>query len=98
MPNDYPARITTALPAEDLLFVAMEGTEELGRSFTYQLDLLSPKGDLEFEDLLGKDACVALDLRSGETRYFHGYITDVSQTGEAAGRSYSYRAHLRPWL
>ncbi|HEX5046090.1 MAG TPA: type VI secretion system tip protein TssI/VgrG [Gammaproteobacteria bacterium] len=92
-----PARISTSLPPEDLLFLAMEGTEELGRPFVYQLDLVSSKDDIDLEALLGHDACVELDLPAGGTRYFHGYITDVAQTG-SEGRYVSYRAHLRPWL
>jgi type VI secretion system secreted protein VgrG len=97
MAKAQPARITTALPAEDLLFLAMDGTEELGRPFAYRIDLLSPKDDVDLEALLGKDACVELDQPTGGTRYFHGYVTDVALTGYD-GRYVSYRAHLRPWL
>jgi len=97
MAKAQPARITTPLPADDLLFLAMDGTEELGRPFTYRIDLLSPKDDIDLEAVLGKEACVALDLPTGGARYFHGYITDVALTGYD-GRYVSYRAHLRPWL
>jgi type VI secretion system secreted protein VgrG len=96
MARPHSARINTSLPEADLLFVAMEGTEELGRSFAYQIDVQSGKGDLKFEDLLGNAACVSLDLPNGETRYFHGFITDVAQTGRT-GRYDNYRVHLRPW-
>ena len=97
MQKVQPARFNSPLPPEDLLFLAMEGTEELGRSFVYEIDLLSLKDDIDFEAVLGHDACVELDLPAGGTRYFHGYVTHLAQTG-FHGRYISYRAHLRPWL
>jgi type VI secretion system secreted protein VgrG len=97
MAKVQPARIKTALAAEDLLFHRMEGTEELGRSFTYHLDLLSKKPDIAFDDVLGKEACVELDQANGKTRYFHGFITHMALTG-AHGRYVRYTAELRPWL
>ena len=96
MSRTQPARIKTPL-AEDLLFHAMHGTEELGRPFVYELDLLSLKQDLPLDDVLGHASCVELDLPNGDTRYFHGYVTHFSQVGRHGGYA-AYRAELRPWL
>src|SRR5690606_1057636 len=97
MATSQPVRIRTSLPAEDLLFHTMHGTEELGRPFVYDLQLLSPKDDLPLDDVLGYEACVELDLPAGGTRYFHGHVTAFSQVGYE-GRYVCYRMQLRPWL
>jgi uncharacterized protein involved in type VI secretion and phage assembly len=40
----------------------MDGEEELGRPFKYDLTLLSERGDLVLSDLLGHVVTVELDL------------------------------------
>ncbi len=97
MASSEPVKIKTALGEEDLLFQAMDGTEELGRPFLYELDLSSPKEDLALDDVLGQEACVALDLPSGGKRYFHGYVTYFAQTGRS-GTYATYSMQMRPWL
>ena len=97
MATKQPVRIKSPLPEEELLFHTMEGTEELGRPYAYQLGLLSPKEDLALDDVLGQEACIELDLPNGGTRYFHGHVTHFSQTGRH-GRYASYSLQLRPWL
>jgi type VI secretion system secreted protein VgrG len=95
MSKTQPVRIKTPL-ADDLVFRALHGEEELGRCFTYELDLLSPKEDLALDDVLGHEACVELDLPSGGTRYFHGYVTRFAQSGRS-GSYVTYTAELKPW-
>ena len=97
MPRTQPVRIKTPLAAEDLLFRAMSGTEEMGRLFHYDLDLVSPKEDLSLDDVLGHPASVELDLPNGGVRYFHGYVTHFSLTGRRGGYA-TYTMQLRPWL
>jgi len=96
MDNKHPVRIKTAL-GDDLLFRTMEGVEELGRPFLYELELLSPYNDLSLDAVLGHDACVELDLPYGGVRYFHGYCTRFALTGERGGYV-TYGMELRPWL
>ncbi|HEY3519370.1 MAG TPA: contractile injection system protein, VgrG/Pvc8 family, partial [Gammaproteobacteria bacterium] len=95
MSKTQPVRIKTADDA--LLFWRMQGSEELGRLFNYSIDLLSLKEDVALDKVLGNDACVELDLPNGKTRYFHGYITEIAQSGRQ-GRYATYSAQLRPWL
>src|SRR5690606_7158259 len=97
MPSRPPVRIKTSLADEDLLFRAMDGTEEVGRLFLYDLDLVSPREDLALDDVLGHPACVELDLPNGGVRYFHGYVTHFSLTGRRGGYA-AYSMQLRPWL
>lgn len=94
--SSQPVRVKTPL-AEDLLFSAMELSEELGRLFHCELELLSPKEDLELDDVLGKDLTVEIDQPGGETRYFHGVVSDFAQAGRS-GDYALYTATVRPWL
>ncbi len=96
MSTSQPVRVKTPF-AEDLLFSRMTGSEELGRLYQYELELVSPKADLALDDLLGKDLTIEMDLPSGGTRYFHGYVTEFSQTG-GRGRYASYSAVVHPWF
>lgn len=94
---NLPARVKTVFNDDELMFSRLDGYEELGRLFEYRLELLSPKEDLDLDKLLGKDLTVELDLPSGETRYFHGFVTEFSQTGRR-GDYATYAAVVHPWL
>src|SRR5437867_2580456 len=89
--------ITTPLGADVLLFHGMHAREELGRIGEFQLDLLSAKGDINLDDILGKNVTVKLALLDDKTRYFNGYVTRFSQNGKY-GRYHRYHAVVRPWL
>ena len=89
--------ITTPLGADVLLFHGMHAREELGRLGEYQLDLLSVKGDINLDDILGKNVTVKLALPDDATRYFNGFVTRFSQGG-VDGRYHRYFAVVRPWL
>lgn len=89
--------ITTPLGGDSLLFQRMSAHEELGRLFSYEIDLLSKDMDLRPEDLLGQEMTVALLLPKGDQRYFHGFVSQFSFVG-SSGAHAEYRATLHPWL
>jgi type VI secretion system secreted protein VgrG len=89
--------ITTPLDPDVLLFHGMHAREYLSRLFEYQLDLLSPKKDVNLDEILGKNVTVKLALPDDNTRYFNGFVTRFSQGGRM-GRYYRYAALVRPWL
>ena len=89
--------ITTPLGDDVLLFHGMHAREEMGRLCEYQLDLLSPKKDINLDDILGKNVTVKLALPDDSTRYFNGYVTRFSQGGELRPL-HRYSAVVRPWL
>jgi type VI secretion system secreted protein VgrG len=82
---------------EELLFRRMTGREELGRPFVYELDLLSERIDLGFENLLGQGMTVRHRVAEEHDRSFHGLVSRFSLIGRV-GRLALYRAELRPWL
>ena len=66
---------------DDLLFHRMRGQEELARLSEFEIDLLSAKGELDFDKIVGKDITVKLELPNDGTRYFHGFVTRFVQRG-----------------
>jgi type VI secretion system secreted protein VgrG len=93
-----PYELTTPLGPDVLLFRAMRGREELGRSPEWDLWALSTRGDINPGDLLGKSVTVAVALRGGGQRYFNYYVVRVAQGTGLVGRYHEYRLTLRPWL
>jgi type VI secretion system secreted protein VgrG len=93
--------------AGDGVFVVQKftGREDLGRLFEYRLELLSERGDITPESLLGTNATVALELNdSTSTRYFNGYITRFSVQGSVrtpafkSNVGYLYLVTINPGL
>src|SRR5262245_31361600 len=89
--------ITTPLGDDVLLFHALHAREELGRLGEYRLDLLSPKSDVNVDEILGKNVTVKLALPDDSTRYFNGFLTRFAQ-GSKYGRYTRYYAVVRSWL
>jgi type VI secretion system secreted protein VgrG len=89
--------IVTPLGADVLLFHGMHAREELGRLSEYQLDLLSQKGDIDLDAILGKNVTVKLAMPDDSTRYFNGYVTRFAQGG-TYGRYNRYFAVVHSWL
>ena len=99
MPEQRQAQVSVDGLEEDLHLRSMKGTEALGRPFSYELNLLSTTRDLAFEDVINHEATVALELPNEETRYFHGIICRLVQTGGLGSYS-QYVATVVPrlWL
>ena len=89
--------VVTPLGDDVLLFHGMHAREEMGRLGEYQLDLLSPKKDINLDEILGKNVTVKLALPDDSTRYFNGYVTRFAQGG-TYGRYVRYSAVVHTWL
>ena len=97
--------VSSPLGPDVLLFRRMTATEELGRLFEFDLELLSEDRAIDPDRLLGQNMTVRLDLPNEDTRYFNGFVSRFLHTGmmevAAGGRDLeyaAYRATLRPWL
>jgi type VI secretion system secreted protein VgrG len=88
--------LKTPLGKDVLLLRQMSGVEALSEPFLWDLDLLSEKGDINAEDLLGQKVSIGFTLANGGKRFFHGYVTEFSQGGWLQ-RYYRYQATVRPW-
>jgi type VI secretion system secreted protein VgrG len=92
-----PVSVVTPLGADVLQFRQMKGEEELGRLFTFTVDLISTDPEVDLGNLVGKSMAVQLELPQGGQRFFHGVIASFDQVSDL-GRYAEYRAILRPWL
>jgi type VI secretion system secreted protein VgrG len=93
----YPITVTTALGEGKLLYRSMKGSEELGRLFEFEVELLSDQHSLALSDLIGKRMTVSVQLPENAVRTFNGVVARFSHVGEI-GKHALYRATLRPWL
>jgi type VI secretion system secreted protein VgrG len=74
--------ISTKAGASAFVVQRFSGHEELGRLYEYELELLSERGDITAEQLLGTNATVALELPDSKgTRSFNGYVTRFTVQG-----------------
>ena len=92
------AEIITPLGKDALLLYNMHIQEELGRLFSIETELISKKDDINFEDLLGQNVTIRLNLIDGTPRYFNGYITRFSQLDRRDAFGGVYQATIQPWL
>ena len=92
------ARITSPFGEDVLLFRQMVDVSRLGQPFRVDLELLSEKGDLEADQILGEPVVIELDLPDGRAkRHFHGLVTEFAWTGYEE-RFHEYQATVRPWF
>jgi len=93
--DNFPVRFVSSL-GDDLLVGSMTGEEQMGRLFAYQLELLSPNYELQFDDVVGQQVTVVLVVANGE-RYFNGFITEFVFAG-ISDHFARYQATVRPWF
>ncbi len=96
---DQDARVfelKTPLGKDVLLLRKMTGSDAMSQPFEWDLDLLSTKGDIDGDTLLGKQVSLGLTLPNGKQRFFHGYVSEFSQGGWLQNY-FQYRAIERPW-
>ena len=102
MPSSSPTQkdrqlsITSPLGEDVLLLKSVNVTEELGRPFSIQLELLSTTDDISADDILGQSVTVHL-VAGGGTRYFNGIVSTFTYMG-STGNYARFSAVLRPWL
>ncbi len=96
MASKLAMQLTTPL-GDKVEFKHMSAGEELSRPFEFSVQALSDDGAITASSLLGKPACVSVELSDGSERYFHGLVCAMGLDGMAEDK-FSYRLVLRPWL
>jgi type VI secretion system secreted protein VgrG len=93
-----PLGLTTPLGEDVLLLRSMTGSEQLGRLFRYELNVLSPEESIAMDDILGQNVTVRLDVEDADQpRFFNGFVSRFAQTGRSQGYA-TYQVSVRPWL
>jgi type VI secretion system secreted protein VgrG len=95
--NTRLVQVDSPLGGDVLVLRQLDGIEELGRVFDYELNLVSENTSLALNSLLGKPMGVTMELQDGSKRHFHGIVARASQ-GAGIGQFAVYRVTLKPWL
>lgn len=92
-----PLSVEAGIADGALAVRSVTGTEALGSSFEYAVELLSDDPNLALGGWLGKPMAIRLADGRNEPRYVHGLVASARflETTPYATR---YRAILRPWL
>lgn len=92
------AAIGTPLGDDALVLKGASIHERLGRLFEIEADLVANDTDIDFDDLIGQNVTIRLDLpTSEEPRFFNGYVSRLVQTKNESGSAH-YHATIVPWL
>jgi type VI secretion system secreted protein VgrG len=91
------AAIGTPLGADVLLLKTATVTEQLGRLFQIDAHLISSNPAIKFNDLVGQNVTLRVELHDRKTRYFNGYVSRFVQSRSADGYAH-YHATIVPWL
>ena len=89
--------VATPLGDDVLVFKSMTGTEQLGRLFQYDLELLSEDPAISHEKILGQNITVTVGTHNDSQRFINGYVSRFTQLS-SSGRNIHYQATIRPWL
>ena len=90
--------IETPLGEDVLLLQGFSGHEELSRLFEFDLDLLSENYEITFDDIIGQNVTICMDLPEGGSRYWNGFISRFAQGVSTSVQFAQYRATMVPWL
>ena len=100
MPLDQSKRqigIDTPLGANVLVLRNFTATEELGRLFQIDAELLSENFQISFPQIVGQNVTIRLETIQAALRFFNGHVRSFRQTG-AVGRLARYHAEIVPKL
>jgi type VI secretion system secreted protein VgrG len=90
--------IETPLGEDVLLLRSFSAHEELSCLTEISLDLLSEDREINFNDIVGQNVTIRLELPEGGTRYWNGYISRFVQGLSTSHRFAEYQATMVPWL
>jgi type VI secretion system secreted protein VgrG len=90
-------KLTTALGDDVLVLMRFEGTDYVNDLFSWRVEALSADPKIDFDELLGTHATVAINTLQHGLRYFDGIVTDAEWAGEG-DNGLRYNLTLRPWF
>jgi len=83
---------------EQLRFARLSASDALSQLFELELDVVSERGNVRPEEVLGKAFTVTVEIDGERKRHFNGYAVKMASASTSAGRLAGYRISLRPWL
>jgi len=92
-----PIGVETPLGKDALVLNSFSGEEQMSGLFSFDLDMLSEKDDLDPTNIVGHPVDFWIRDLKGNERWFNGYVNSFSYCG-TSDRSSLYRATVVPWL
>jgi type VI secretion system secreted protein VgrG len=89
--------IQTPLGEDVLLLTSFSGEEEMGRLFSYHLEMLSGRDSIPAAEIVGKRVSFRVELADGTARWFNGLVSRFSAGDRELGMR-RYQAEVVPWL
>jgi type VI secretion system secreted protein VgrG len=90
--------IDTPLGDDALLLRSFSVYEEISRLFEFELDLLSEDYEINFDDIIGQNVTIRMELPGGGKRYWNGYINRFVQCVSSSPQFAQYQATMVPWM
>ncbi|QEM81713.1 type VI secretion system Vgr family protein [Halomonas binhaiensis] len=95
--SQHERLLTLKLGGTDLIPHRLVGEERLSRPFSYTLDCISQRGDIELKSLIAQPAELGIRQADGQYRSLSGLVESVAMLGEDGGVHY-YQVTLVPWM
>ena len=84
---------------EDVLFLtSFSGTEEFGRLFHYDLEMISDDPAIKPQDMVGSGITWSVELADNSRRHWHGFVSSLSRGDIDGENRRNYRVEVVPWL
>ncbi len=90
------AALGSPLGDDVLLLKHLRGREELGCLFEYHVELLSEDYNVKFDDIVGENVTIRLEVDTDTTRYFNGFVKSFEMLEPENGYC-RYDATVVPW-
>ena len=101
---NQPMAVSTPLGTDVLLLQKVSGTEAISRLFEFQLELLAESStEIAFDQILGQNVTVTLQMPDGSSRYLNGIVNKFGQAHQMPSAMGSavltcYHAQIVPQL
>ncbi len=89
-------QMTSPLGADVLIPTAISGQEAISQPFSYRVQMVSQKADIDPRTVLHQPGCVILRRDAEVARYFHGIFQEFAAAGQTRPGMYAYHAVLVP--
>jgi type VI secretion system secreted protein VgrG len=96
------AQLSTPLGEDVLILTGFSASEGLGELFTFEIEAISERENIDFDPAIGQNCQVKLKTYDDKIRIFNGVMVHARWTGSTTGgvmaNIYSYTIVLRPWF
>ncbi len=99
MPQTIAVTMDTPL-GDQLTLYSMSAFEEISQLFAFEIEAVSPRSDIDPDELLGHSVTVHMHLGDGDdgVRHWNGIASELQYVETGDDGLSRYRLTLRPWL